>query len=139
MFFWLDPTLIFSKQGDAKYNASFDRFLSENQIQLIDYNNYEIVNKTYSDIKNRSQYSIDDELTFNFESNDKNKRLNEIIKSIVGIGQNSIVYCYSISSVESYAKKIIESGILSNHNSSEYAEFISHITENFNKEWTVIE
>lgn len=133
------PYIDFSKQGDAKYNASFDRFLSENQIQLIDYNNYEIVNKSFSDIKNRSQYSIDDELTFNFDSNDKNKRLNEIIKSIVGIGQNSIVYCYSISSVESYAKKIIESGILSDHNSSAYTEFISHITENFNKEWTVIE
>ena len=133
------PYIDFLKRDDPKYNASFDRFLSENQIQLIDYNNYEIVNKSFCDIKSRSQYPIDEELTLNFKSNEKNKRLNEIIKSIVGIGQNSIVYCYSISSVETYAKKLIASGILSNHDSSSYADFITHITENFNKEWTVIE
>jgi hypothetical protein len=38
-------------------------------------------------------------LTLNFESKEKNKQLNEIIKSIVSIDQNSIVYCYSINSV----------------------------------------
>ncbi len=133
------PYIDFSKQDDPNYNASFDRFLRENQIQLIDYNNYEIVNKTFCDIKSGNQYLVDDELTLNFESNEKNKRLNEIIKSIVSIRQNSIVYCYSISSVESYAKKLIASGILSNHDSSSYTTFLSHISENFNREWTVIE
>lgn len=133
------PYIDFSKEDDANYNASFDRFLSANQIRLIDYNNYEIVNKSFNDIKNRKQYTIDDELAFSFKSSDKNKRLTEMIKSIVDIGQNSIVYCYSISSVESYAKKLIESKILNNHNSSEYNDFISHISENFNNDWTVIE
>ncbi|MCK9401914.1 MAG: hypothetical protein M0Q26_00805 [Chitinophagaceae bacterium] len=133
------PYIDFTKQDDPKYNASFDRFLTENQIQLIDYNNYEIVIKSFSDIKTKSQYSIDEQLTFNFEIGNKEKRFIEIVKSIVGIDQNSIVYCYSISSVESYAKKLIASNILNNHDSSAYADFISHITENFNKEWTLIE
>lgn len=133
------PYIDFSKQGDPKYNASFDRFLSENQIQLIDYNNYEIVNKSFSDIKGKSQYPIDEQLTLNFEVGNKEKRFIEIVKSIVGIEQNTIVYCYSINSVESYAKKLIASTILNNHDSSAYTDFLSHITENFNKEWTLIE
>ena len=47
------------------------------------------------------------ELTLQSERN--RKRLIEIINSIISIGENSIIYCYSRSSVESYEKKIIES------------------------------
>lgn len=131
------PYIDFSKRDDPKYNASFDRFLSENFIELIDYNNYEIVNKSFTDIKSSREYSVDEQLQFT--NNTKDQRLVETIQSIIDIGQNSIVYCYSISSVESYAKKLIASKILENHNSSEYSDFLTHITDNFNKDWTVIE
>jgi len=133
------PYIDFSKRGDPKYNASFDRFLSENLIELIDYNNYEIVNKSFTDIKSSREYSVDEQLQLKFTNNTKDQRLVETIQSIIDIGQNSIVYCYSISSVESYAKKLIASKILENHNSSEYSDFLTHITDNFNKDWTVIE
>lgn len=133
------PYIDFSKRNDSNYNASFDRFLAENQIDLVDYNNYEIVNKSFCDIKNSRRYVIDDELTLNFTNNEKNQRLIEIVQAITEVGQNSIIYCYSISSVESYAKKLISSNILSNHDTAEYADFIAHVTENFNKEWVVIE
>lgn len=132
------PYIDFSKRNDPKYNSSFDRFLSENSIELIDYNNYEIVNKSFADIKSSREYKVDDELNLKFTDNTKDKRLTEIIQSIVEIGQNSIIYCYSIASVESYAKKLIASNILLNHNSYEYSEFLTHITDNFNKDWTVI-
>src|SRR5690606_8223190 len=52
------PYIDFSKPNDTNYNRSFDRFLEKNQIQLIDYNNYEIVNKTYQDIKGKKSYSV---------------------------------------------------------------------------------
>jgi late competence protein required for DNA uptake (superfamily II DNA/RNA helicase) len=133
------PYIDFSKRDDPKYNASFDRFLSENLIELIDYNNYEIVNKSFTDIKSSREYSVDEQLQLKFTNNTKDQRLVETIQSIIDIGQNSIVYCYSISSVESYAKKLIASKILENHNSSEYSDFLTHITDNFNREWTVIE
>jgi late competence protein required for DNA uptake (superfamily II DNA/RNA helicase) len=133
------PYIDFSKRDDPKYNASFDRFLSENLIELIDYNNYEIVNKSFTDIKSSREYSVDEQLQLKFTNNTKDQRLVETIQSIIDIGQNSIVYCYSISSVESYAKKLIASKILENHNSSEYSDFLTHITDNFNKDWTVIE
>jgi hypothetical protein len=133
------PYIDFSKRDDPKYNSSFDRFLSENSIELIDYNNYEIVNKSFTDIKSSREYKVDDELNLKFTDNTKDKRLTETIQSIIEIGQNSIIYCYSIASVESYAKKLIGSNILGNHNGSEYSDFLSHITDNFNQDWTVIE
>lgn len=133
------PYIDFSKRDDPKYNSSFDRFLSENSIELIDYNNYEIVNKSFTDIKNSREYTVDGELILKFTGNAKDQRLIEIIQSITEIGQNSIVYCYSIASVESYAKKLIASSILSSHNSSDYSEFLNHITDNFNSKWTLIE
>jgi late competence protein required for DNA uptake (superfamily II DNA/RNA helicase) len=133
------PYIDFSKRNDPNYNASFDRFLSENSIELIDYNNYEIVNKSFTDIKNSREYSVDEQLNLKFTNNTKDQRLVETIQSIIAIGQNSIVYCYSIASVESYAKKLIVSKILENHNSSEYSDFLTHITDNFNRDWTVIE
>ena len=133
------PYIDFSKREDPKYNSSFDRFLSENSIELIDYNNYEIVNKSFTDIKSSREYTVDDELVLKFTSNTKDQRLVETIKSIIEIGQNSIIYCYSIASVESYAKKLISSNILSNHDNSDYSDFLNHITNNFNRDWTVIE
>ena len=132
------PYIDFSKSNDRNYNSSFDRFRSENQIELIDFNNYEIVNKSFTDIKNKKQYVVDDELILNYTNNQKNQRLVETVKSVIDINQNTIVYCYSIASVESYAKTIIASNILDNHDSSNYSEFIIHIESNFNKEWTVI-
>ena len=132
------PYIDFSKRDDQKYNSSFDRFLSENLIELIDYNNYEIVNKSFTDIKNSREYTVDEELILRFTSNTKDQRLTETIQSIIEIEQNSIIYCYSIASVESYAKKLIASNILNNHDSSEYSEFLKHITDNFHREWTLI-
>lgn len=133
------PYIDFTKRGAPNYNASFDRFLNEYQIVLLDYNNYEIVNKSFSDVKTSRQYIIDNELTLNFTNNEKNQRLIETVQAIKEVGQNTIVYCYSISSVESYARKLIASNILSNHDTSRYTDFISHVTENFNREWIVIE
>lgn len=132
------PYIDFSRPNDINYNRSFDRFLEKNQIQLIDYNDYEIVNKTYKDIKGRKSYSVDYDFDLHFETSSKNDRLIEILRQIIDINENSIIYCYSRSSVESYAKTIIKSALLNNHSYEEYSEFISHISDNFNKEWTLI-
>lgn len=133
------PYIDFSKPNDIKYNSSFDKFISQNQIIILDYNNYEIVNKSFTDLKSKNHYTIDEELTLTFSSKDKTERFIEIINSIVSIKQNTIVYCYSRNSVESYTKILIKSGILQNHDSSNYKDFINHISNNFNKEWVLIE
>ncbi len=133
------PYIEFSKTDDSKYNSSFDTFLAQNQIELIDYNDYEIVNKSFTDIKGKSQYPIDEELVLTFDGSTKEKRFIGTINSIIGIEQNTIVYCHSISSVESYAKKLISSSILNGHDSSNYSDFMTHITASFRSDWTLIE
>lgn len=133
------PYIDFSKQNDIKYNNSFDLFLLENKIKLIDYNNYEIVNKSYYDIVNKTNTFRGSELSFEFSSKSKDKMLNEIIRSIVSKNENLIIYCPLRRQVESYPKKIIASGVLSNHDTSEYNDFIKHISSNFKEEWTLIQ
>lgn len=132
------PYIDFSKPDDENYNRSFDRFLEKNEIKLIDYNNYEIVNKTYSDIKGKKSYEVDYNLDLTFEKSSKNDRLIEILQQIFNINENTIIYCYSRTSAESYAKTIINSELLNEHSYEEYAEFINHISDNYNKDWTVI-
>jgi len=133
------PYIDFSRPNEDNYNRSFDRFLEVNNIKLIDYNNYEIVNKTYNDVKSKKSYFIDDNLELSFEKTSKNDRLIEIVQAIDNINENTIIYCYSRNSVESYAKTLIKSKIFENHISSDYVDFLTHISNNFNKEWTLIE
>lgn len=133
------PYIDFSKSGDLNYNGSFNLFLSQNKIELIDYNNYEIVNKTYFNIVNKTDNFKGNELSFAFSSINKDRMLIEIIRSIVSIKENTIIYCPLRRQVESYPKKIIASGVLSNHDTSEYDDFIKHISKNFKAEWTLIQ
>lgn len=133
------PYIDFSKSEDLNYNGSFNRFLSQNKIELIDYNNYEIVNKTYFNIVNKTDNFKGNELSFVFSSINKDRMLIEIIRSIVSIKENTIIYCPLRRQVESYPKKIIASGVLSNHDTSEYEDFIKHISNNFKEEWTLIQ
>jgi hypothetical protein len=133
------PYIDFLKPNNSKYNRSFDRFLEKNKINLINFNNYEIVNKYFSDIKTKNNYKIDEHLNLIFKTKDKTTRLYGIIKALLDIDENSIVYCFSRKSVESYAKKIIQSGILANHDSTEYTDFIEHIAKNFNSKWTLVD
>jgi hypothetical protein len=133
------PYIDFSKSEDLNYNDSFNRFLSQNKIELIDYNNYEIVNKTYFNIVNKTDNFKGNELSFSFSSINKDRMLIEIIRSIVSIKENTIIYCPLRRQVESYPRKIIASGVLSNHDASEYEDFIKHISKNFKAEWTLIQ
>jgi hypothetical protein len=99
------PYIDFFNKANTDYNSSFDDFLTLNQITLIDYNNYEIVNKTFTNIKNSKKVDVDEFLDFDFKGSSKADKLAEIIKNILKITENTIVYCSSRSGVETYAKK----------------------------------
>jgi hypothetical protein len=133
------PYIEFEKIDNLKYNGSFDNFLNKNQIRLIDYNNYELVNKTYLDIQNKSDMFLGNELSFNFTSINKDRMLIEIIRGINTIGENTIIYCPFRRQVESYPKKIIKSEVLKGHNYEPYSDFINHITKGFKEDWVLIE
>ena len=132
------PYIDFTVPNDKNYNSSFDNFLTQNEIKLVDYNNYEIVNKYYKNIIDKNDSIFDEELSFNFKSKSKDKMLFEIVKSIYSIEDNAIIYCPLKRQVESYSKKIIKEEILNSHNYSDYSNFIDHISDRFDPNWSLI-
>ncbi len=135
------PYLEFYKEDSDTYNNSFDTFLKNNNIELIDYNNYEIVNKSFSDIKSSRLNKIDDYLNLEFTSSSKTQRLIQSLEQINNIQQNAIVYCANRGrngGVEGYALNIIESNIYSNHDFSEYQALIEHVSSNFSQDWVLV-
>jgi replicative superfamily II helicase len=132
------PYIDFYDSRKKGYNNSFDSFLSQNNIELINYNQYEIVSKSYEDIKSKKRIDVDKYLEFNFETNRKTDRLIEIVKKINDINENTIIYCSTRNFTEAYATILLESNVFNNHSNDDYRDFITHITKNFSKDWTII-
>jgi replicative superfamily II helicase len=132
------PYIDFYDSKKNGYNSSFDNFLNQNEIKLINYNQYEIVSKSYDDIKSKNNINIDDNLEFSFENKRKSDRLIEIVKKINKINENTIVYCSTRNHTQTYAKILLESDVFDTHSDNDYLDFISHISKNYNKDWTII-
>lgn len=132
------PYIDFYDSKKSGYNSSFDSFLSQNEIELINYNQYEIVSKSYDDIKSKKHIDIDKYLDFNFNSNRKSDRLIEIVKRINEINENTIVYCSTRNYTQTYATTLLESDVFNTHSDNEYSDFVTHISKNFNRDWTII-
>lgn len=132
------PYIDFYDSQKTGYNYSFDNFLTQNEIELINYNQYEIVSKSYKDIKSKKHIDVDKFLEFDFENNNKKDRLIEILKKINEINENTIVYCSTRNYTESYATTLLESNVFNNHSDNDYSDFIKHISKNFSKDWTII-
>jgi len=135
------PYLEFAKElktDTSIESSSFGRFLNENEIVFLDYNRIEIVNKTIRLISKKGEFNFDEELTFNFGSIDKTRMLLSIINDIVSKGENVIIYCPQRRQVESYARKIAESESFAQNNKLVIGEFISHMSNKFPSEWSLI-
>lgn len=133
------PYIDFSNLNDSRYNSSFDDFMTKNKIELLDYNKYEIVNKSFLNVVNKSDTFKENELSFDFKSIQKDRMLIDVIKSILSLNENTIMYCPLRIQVERYPKKIIKSNVLAHHDFSLYEDFLNHISNNFKEEWTLIE
>lgn len=132
------PYIDFYDSQKKGYNSSFDNFLKQNKIELLNYNQYEIVSKSYEDIKSKKHIDVDKYLEFDFETNKKTDRLIEIVKKINELNENTIVYCSTRNYTENYATTLLESDIFKNHSDDDYTDFITHISKNFSKDWTII-
>ncbi|MCM1004157.1 MAG: hypothetical protein NC408_07435 [Candidatus Gastranaerophilales bacterium] len=119
--------------------SSFRQFICENQIEILDYNNFEIVDKTYTNIKLANNCTIDSTINVNFQNHKRKKsRLNELTRTIVNAKENCIIYCSNRDATEKDAKSLLDSGYFINHSYKKYNKFIEHLENNFNKEWIVI-
>lgn len=123
--------------SDSKTN-SFKIFLERNNIELLNFNDIEIVGKSYHEVKSAKKIKIDDTFIVEFEDNNKNHRLVSILKGLKEHRENSIVYCSTKPLSEKYAKTVVESKINNNWNISKYADFIQHLKTNFHEDWILI-
>lgn len=119
--------------------SSFNQFIIENQIEILDYNNFEIVDKTYTNIKSANNYIIDDKLNLDFHKQpNKGDRLIELTKTIINANENCIIYCSTRDMTEKAAKSILDSNNFINHSYEKYNNFIRHLEDNYSPEWIVI-
>lgn len=139
------PYISFYKKDTPEYNPSFDRFLSRYKITLINKNNYEIVNKSYSVIKTKRIQNIDG-IDVNFIENGDNViskagRLRIILQSFFNskpvTDRKTIVYCSTKVSVENYANMILSWELTSKPDNEYFNLFIDHLERTYHTDWCV--
>ncbi|WP_221886643.1 hypothetical protein, partial [Vibrio cholerae] len=89
-------------------NQSFNTFLNKNLFQIIDYNNYEIVNKSINVLHGRNN-EIDSQLSIDLYGWGKNigLKISKVYQDILNINENAIVYTRGAGTAEGYVKKSI--------------------------------
>lgn len=118
------PYIEFSKNDKQDYNPSFEYFLRDNYFELLNYNDYEIVNKQ------RNILSI--------PKMSKKDKLKHAIEHLVDNKENCIVYCRGFGTAESKAKEIMnENTIDVPIDISKIEALINHINSKFHVDWVV--
>ncbi len=126
----------------SENNSSFFTFLEANNISLLDYNDYEVVNKEFQLFNNRNDTYRGKEINITVKNVSKRKMCVDIIKGLINTSDNIIVYCSRIQGTDaknSYAQELIESQILSDHDYSKYESFIIHLETTFHPDWRLIQ
>ncbi|HHR5879388.1 TPA: helicase-related protein [Providencia alcalifaciens] len=135
------PYIQFPKIDDFSANQSFNIFLNHNEFTVIDFNRYEMVNKSNTLIGNR-KIVIDDNLTIDLKGYSGKKieeRIAKIVYDVRSADENMILYSKGPGMAERYAKYII------NHNansklSTKLSLFIEHLLKSYKYDnWVVIE
>lgn len=140
------PYITFYNVMDSSYNKSFDLFLANYNIKLIDKNDYEIVGKSYTVVKSRQKQVIDG-ISVDFTEEGKNitskhGRLKILLKSFFEHKpeqeHKTIAYCSTKVTVENYANFIVSWELVKKPHDEEFGLFIEHLERIYNKEWCVI-
>lgn len=122
------------------YSPSFERFLNSNGISKCDFNQYEIVGKSYHEIKSAKKIDLDEGLSIEFDEdeNGKEPRLKKIVDSLSPKDKNEgcIVYCSTPLYAEKYAKCL--SQLIEYEGSpEEYKIFVEHVSKEYGSDWVV--
>lgn len=118
---------------------SFKIFLDKNNIGTFNYNNYELVSKSYENIgKLRKEVNLSNNTQILLHRiSTKKARLIEILKGLKKINENAILYCSGPGRAETYAKDIVNSNIYNAHDCSAYSDFLEHIKQVYSEEWNI--
>ncbi|WP_223671132.1 DEAD/DEAH box helicase [Kangiella shandongensis] len=123
-----------------RYSPSFERFLQDNRIIKCDFNEYEIVGKSYHEIKSAKRIAIEDDMVVEFsdEESGKGDRLKKLVYILSSTGRRDgcIVYCSTPPYAEDYAKNL--PSLLTFENSTEdYKIFVEHVAKEYGEDWVV--
>lgn len=137
------PYIEFPDQNDTLRNQSFNIFLKINKFKLIDFNDYEIVNKTNTIIRNRD-IVIDDGLEIRlkgYSQKKKGEQVAKVVSDIRAVNENAILYTKGPGLAETKAKDIINYSTISSIDKNDELElFIDHLIMTFKyKDWIVIQ
>jgi len=134
------PYIEFPNVENSKVNQSFNKFLDKNHFIIINYNQIEIVDKSFNLITKKMN-KIDNILTIDFQKyNSVGDKLGKIIYDIRQIKENTIVYTKGAGTAESKAKNIIQLKINTVDSlSTELQQLIDHLKRTFKiDDWTTI-
>ncbi|WP_345329631.1 hypothetical protein [Mucilaginibacter defluvii] len=140
------PYISFDNVLNPYYNESFDLFLANYSIKLINKNNYEIVGKTYDVIKNKKRQVIDGiEIDFTEDGKNilsKSGRLKILIKNFFlrkpENEHKTIAYCSTKVTVETYANYILSWQLTKKPVHEEFQLFVDHLERIYDVNWCVI-
>lgn len=129
-------------ESNSNYNASFINFSLENKFTYLDYNDYELVGKSYTNIKSRRNYTIGKKEVA-IGKIKKTEKLLKVIDAISTTTENTIIYCGRRFDTEKYAgylcrdKSIIASfnKRCGNDKSHNYKLFLEHVKSVFGDDW----
>ena len=123
------------------FKESFICFLKINRIIHLDYNNIEIVNKSYYKIEKNQWICRTDFDNVSFpKRNRKTEQLKDIVNKILDVKSNCLIYCAnrgSNSGTEYYAKKLADLPRLQQFDTSSYNNFLNHLKKTFDENWIV--
>ena len=129
------PYIEFSKIEQKNYNPSFKYFLRDNNFELLNYNEYQIVNKDR--LLSESMFPIIDTSMTNTEK--KKQYLKESISYILEKDENAIVYCLGAGTAEGRVKEILASNVVKKIVLNEdFSNLIDHIKKNLHDNWVVL-
>ncbi|MPM11927.1 hypothetical protein SDC9_58278 [bioreactor metagenome] len=125
--------------------ASFINFAKDNGFFFLQYNDFEIVDKTYQTIKGQSEYVIGDS-TVSIGAIGKTEKIARIIQAVSSPSENTIIYCGSRAKTESYAKSLLQNYDLvssfeekcENKTPAIFNAFLAHLENIFGADWIVL-
>lgn len=137
------PYIKFPDKTSVTVNQSFNTFLNKNFFQIIDYNNYEIVNKSINVLHGRNN-EIDSQLSIDLYGWGKNigLKISKVYQDILNINENAIVYTRGAGTAEGYVKKSILTHVNNDNDKSDLlVKFINHLKSefSFSDSWVIIE
>lgn len=118
------PYIEFSDKNSPEYNPSFDKFMEDCKIELLNYNDYEIVDKEYKNIPNKQ----------------KREKFKKQLIDFRQKKESVIVYCSRRSDTERYAKYLVEDNQYPEISTQEFQDFYNHIKNLFDhsNDWIVV-